>query len=634
MIARSSTSKRNRLRAQSSGIRSFVSCVLCIVLVSISTAAYPQKDSVLRVVPKETFAYLRIANPREFAEEIADLVNSLDIPDLPPVNIDQLIDKMTDSEIRGLMDMEDMGLDIKGDICLFWTALSTKGSCLAFHVSSREKAEKLEAKVREKIGGTDKEYKGVTYVLSSKQSSRLLSAWVFLEDVLILSGDETSITSVIETYLKEKPSILQDEKYLANIENFRAGDVSGYAALDGIISTYLPLLQMGAEKVKGELPKQMKQQEGASPDIGFDPTKMLEAEINVGLWLLEQIRSYGVSMGIRKDGIWLSDSLKFKPDSPICDYLNVSKRRLKLVEYLPEDALIAGGATIDVPGLQKLYSVMFDVFAPILQDKMTEQEIAGVRRKYDAGIHEFLSLFGDEVAFAILTKTDKIIPRVVYILDVVDESKAQKVMGDFDYMMEISKPFYEAFGMDFQMKEGPTQKYSGVQVKSLQIMMDMGKMMSSVPNAAMMYPERMLLWYAFVNGKMILSVSQSADSIKGAIDTVNGRKSSIANSASFEDIDIRLPEKRNAVVYVSPKGYLGLVMGMMSQMGQGMPVGVMPGNMKPDIGFGVTTSLDGDGIRNFSYILVKEIQELVGIGVSLGQMMSTQMETQMDTQEQ
>jgi hypothetical protein len=64
-------------------------------------------------------------------------------------------------------------------------------------------------------------------------------------------------------------------------------------------------------------------------------------------------------------------------------------------------------------------------------------------------------------------------------------------------------------------------------------------------------------------------------------------------------------------------------MGMVGQMGQGMPAGAIPSNMKPDIGFGVTTSLNGDSISNFSYILVKEIQELVGIGTSLGRMMGS-----------
>ena len=50
--------------------------------------------------------------------------------------------------------------------------------------------------------------------------------------------------------------------------------------------------------------------------------------------------------------------------------------------------------------------------------------------------------------------------------------------------------------------------------------------------------------------------------------------------------------------------------------------------MTSDIGFAVTTNLDKDGIRNFSYFLTKELQELIRVGMSFSQMMKPQTETQ------
>ena len=121
-----------------------------------------------------------------------------------------------------------------------------------------------------------------------------------------------------------------------------------------------------------------------------------------------------------------------------------------------------------------------------------------------------------------------------------------------------------------------------------------------------------------------LEIQQYVKRSEEAIDTVKGREPGIVDSPGFEDIDIRLPEKSNLAVYVSPAGYLSFIMGMMSQMGQGMPVGAMGETMKPDIGFAVATNLDRDGVRNFTYFLVEEIQELVSTVLNLGQMMKTQ----------
>lgn len=607
--------------------RSFVSrlffhLTVITVLIGISTAAYSQEDSALKVVPKETLVCLRFANLRDFDSKVTKFINSLNIPDAPRVSIAQLIGKMTGSNVESLMDLEDAGFDMEDDVCVFWASSSFGKFSIAAHVGSRQQAE---SSVRSEIGGTDKQYKGITYAASNAQF-----AWVFLEDIFVYSKDEGAITDVIETHLKEKPSILQDEKYLANVKALRSGDLSGYVALDKIASTYLPMLQSGAKKVKENLPEQIKQQKARVPGINFDVAKMLEAEIDIGLWILQQIRSYAISLDIGTDGIWVNDSLKFNPDSPICNFLNTSPSRLELVRHLPGDVFIAGGMTMDIMSIEKLYSVMFDVLVPILKEKMSEEEITQARKKYESGVHEFLSCFGDEVAFAVMTEVDKAMPRVVYVLEVADEDKAQGMMGNLDYIMEVSRPFYEAFGMDtLQMTEGPAQRYADVQIKSFQI--DLSKIASSVPNAAVTYPEKALLWYASMDGKMIYSLSQSVDTIKEAINTVKGRASGIADSPNFEDINIRLPQRSNLAVYVSPVGYLSFIMSMMmSQTGQDMPVGTMVGTMKPDIGLAVATNLDGDGIRNFAYFLVKEIQELISAGMSLSQTIKAQQQQKKD----
>ena len=591
--------------------RLFFYFAVIMILVGISATAYSQENSVLEVVPKGTLVCLRFTNLWEFDEKLADLIDSLDIPDVPNVSISPLLGRLVGASIESLMDLEDAGFDLDGDIYIFWKKLSPDKFSLAIRVNSTEQAK---AAVTSQKGGAEKQHRGVTYVTSEAPF-----AWVFLGDVFVYSKDKEMVMEAINTYLKETPSILYDEKYMNSVKSLRTGDIGGYVALDDITTTFLPMLKAQAEKVKKELPKQMKQQEANMPGMAMDPAKMLSAEIDMGLWLLQQISSYAISLGIGRDGIWAHYSLKFKPDSPVCQYLNIRPKELKLVESLPNDVMMAGGATMDADSIEKLNAVMLDLFLPIMLEKATERQIAELQEKYKALTHDILSCFGDEVAFAITTKSDKMMPRVVYILEVVDRAKAEETIGNLDYIMKMSKPFYQAFGAAVPMTKGPNQRYTGIQIESFQ--MDLSKMAELVPNGKAIYPDKEFLWYAFVDDRMIYAMSQSADTIKAAIDAVRGRKASMVNSAGFEDISIRLPEKSNAVLYISPAGYLNFVMNMMmSQMGQSIPPG-STGAIKPNMGFAITVNLDRDGLRCFNYFLTKEIRELVSTVASFGQMM-------------
>ncbi len=597
------------MKANSLTSKLFSYSAVILLLMSISSLAYPDEDLALRVVPKGTSICLKFSNPRGLEMKLSNLISSLNIPDVPDANVGQLISRMTGLGMQSLMDLEDAGFDMKGGVFIFWKGPSFDKIAVAIGVNSRKKAEEA---VRSKIGGAGSKYKDINYAVSDSSS-----AWTFLGDVFVYSKNKAVIIDAIDTHLKEKPSMLQDESYTRSIDALKEGDVSGYAALDGIVSAFLPILQAGAEKAKKDFSNQMGQQK--SPLPGFNTAKIVEAEMDMGLWILQQIRSYSISMGIGKEGIWVNDSLKFKPDSPICGFLNVPPRKLELVRYLPGNILMAGGATIDDVTVEKFNSAMFGVMMSAMQEEAAGKRMAELRKKYDDAVHEMLSCLGDEVAFAIPAKSDRMMPRFVWIFQVVDEPKARRTIGNLDYILSISRPFYEMFGMDFSMTEGPTQRYNGTQIKSFQ--MDFSKMAESIPNAARMYPEKGFIWYAFVDGKMVYALAQSADTIKGTIDAIKGREASISHSSSFEDINIRLPGKSNAAVYISPAGYLKFALGMMmAQMGRSMP----PDSVKPDIGFAVATSFDGDSIRNSTYLLVREIQELVTTGMGFAQMAKAQ----------
>jgi len=597
---------------------------LIIILAGASTGAYAEKGSVLEVVPEETLICVKLTNLRDFDSKVASLVKSLNIPDVSELNVAQLMGKMTGINVSNLMNLEDAGFDMRNDACVFWRTLSLDKLGFAIHVSSIKDAELA---VRSQIGGVDKQYRGVTYGVSEGKF-----AWVFLDDVFVYSPDKAVIMDVIKTHLKDKPSILQNENYLAGTKSLRTGHITGYAGLDKIVSTFLPVLESQAKKTRKNLARQMAQQEkqAGKPSMNFDVAKIVGEEMDMGLWILKQIRSYAVSIGVGRDGIWVNDLLKLKPDSPICDFLKIKPRRLELVKYLPSNIFMAGGVTLDAAATEKFNSIMFDLMMSVMPKEMVEGKAPEIRKKYDAIVHDILSCLGDEVAFAIPAISDGMMQRIIYVLEISDEDKARNTIGNLDYMMEISKPFTDMFGMNFQMIKGPTQSYSGIQIRSFQ--MDLSTMANLAPNAASMYPEKAFLWYAFVDDKMIYVMSQSSDTIKEAIDTVRGKKASIMDLPGFDDVNIRLPQKNNMVVYISPMGYMNFMMGMMmGAVGGRMSPGSTTKAMKSDIGFGVTTKLDGDGVRNFAYFLVREIQELINAGINMGRIVQMQTKPRIHT---
>ncbi len=254
----------------------------------MSTAAYSQENSPLKVVPKGTLICLKLTNLWELDGKIADLVNSLNIPDVPPVSIAPLLGQMVGAGVGSLMDLENGGFDTEGELCIFWTSMAFNKFSIAIQVSSRELAEEA---VRSLLAGTDEKHRGMTYVVSEGQF-----AWTFLDDVFVYSKDKTAVMETINTHLKEKPSILHDEKYLDTVEGLRSGDVSVYVGLDTIASTFLPLLKLQADKTKKNLAEQMKKQSAATPVMPFDPVKILGMEIDMGMWLLQQLRSYSISI--------------------------------------------------------------------------------------------------------------------------------------------------------------------------------------------------------------------------------------------------------------------------------------------------------------------------------------------------
>ena len=140
------------MKASSLISKLFSYSAVIMLLMSISSLARPDEDSALRVVPMGTSICLRFSNPRSLEMKLSNLINSLDIPDVPDANIGQLIGKMTDSSMQSLMDLEDAGFDMKGDVFVFWKGSSFDKISVVVGVNSRKKAEEA---VRSKIGGAE-----------------------------------------------------------------------------------------------------------------------------------------------------------------------------------------------------------------------------------------------------------------------------------------------------------------------------------------------------------------------------------------------------------------------------------------------------------------------------------------------
>lgn len=579
--------------------------------------AYSQERSVLEIVPESAFACVKFDNLMELDLKISDMIDSMEIPETPPVSIAEAIGKLIKLDVKTMMDIEKAGFDTERDSCIFWTAESAGKLSFAVHIRSKKQ---VDDSAKQILGGVGKEHKGITY-MSSKDSE-----WAILGNVFVYSKTNNVLPSVIDTYNGNKPSILRNSKYNSSVESVKTGDLKGYINMEGIMSKYLPDLQKKADEAKAGLSKQMNQQKSQPNPMPFDPVKIVSSEMDMGLWILQQISSYTLSVGIGMESLWFNDSINFKLNSPVNNFLNIKPGRLNLVKRMPGDVIIAGGLSLDASIFEKLNAIMFDVFFSPMNGNMKKGEIEELKKKYVTATHEMFSCMGDEVAYAISSQVDKAMPRVIYIFEIADEAKAQETITNLEYITDMYGTFYKAFGMNPSISGGLTLKYNGTEINSFEIDLQSMIPANSPPEAKGMFPETIFLWYAFVDDKLVYAMSQSADTIKDAIDALNERTISIADSRGFDDIDIRLPDVNNSITYVSPAGYMSFIMNMMaSQMGNTMPSMDMP---KSDVGLAVVTNCDENGIRNYTYFLLDEIRDLVSIIQGLSQMAKPQVKPQ------
>ncbi|MBD3181167.1 DUF3352 domain-containing protein [Candidatus Poribacteria bacterium] len=571
--------------------------IVIVILLFANTPAFSQQDSVVRVIPENSSIIVKISNPRNFDLKLSKLMNSLEIDDVPHVSMAMLLKQSTGTDVHDIMALEGLGFDMKRDACIFWNNASFNNPPgVAVHIASLQKAQKA---IEEKIGGDKKEYKGVTYGQPSPDS-----AWVFLDDIFVYSKKKSDITDAIETHLKDKPSIADNGAYTSNIKNLRSGDVLIYVSVGKITVDNTSFLENKLNNAKAEMIKQMKQQGSSTPYKNMNVANLVSSEMDIGLWLLKQIKSYSFSLGIERSGVWFNDSLKVFPASPVCPFLkNMKPSRMRLINQLPGDIFMAGGMTVDSETYSKINEIMLDIMLESIAEDIQQDELAFFRDKYKKAVDDMMSCLGDEIAYAFLTDADKTMPRVVYIIDLKDREKARKTLGNLDYMEDLIRPMNKAFGLDFKMSKGPSQNYTGVNIKSFQ--MDLGEMNQNMPNRSMNYPDRVFTWYAFVDDKIIYAVSQSASTIKTAIDSIKGRGTSIQYTPGFDELNIRLSHKSNMSLYVAPSGYMKFIMNMMvRQMGGRLT----RKEVKPGVGFAASTRFNDDGLQNTIYFRISEIQ--------------------------
>jgi len=571
--------------------------VFFISLTIINISVYSQDDSILDAIPAKAIACIKFTGLKNLDSKITYMMNSLEITNNPPTNVASLISKMTKMNLKSLADIENAGFDLKKDVCLFWTDQSFSKFSIVARVKSKDRV--MDA-AKQMLGGANKQHNKVTYLSNNDFD------WTVMGDIFVYTKDKTAIIDIINTHNKANASILKVGKYITSTEVINSGDINCYIDLAKIMGEYLPKMQTKIQETKADLSKQMSKPGIQSFQGNFNHIKILGAEMDMASWLLQQMDSYVVSLGLDSDSIWISDSLKFKPESPVKNFLNMNPKKLELVNYLPGNMLMAGSFNFDRLTLEQFNNIMFDALISSIKDGIKDSDLKEIKEKYNTATNQMLSCIGDEVAFAMPARTDKSMPRLIYLFRITDENKARSTITNPGYMNDMYGSIYKLMGMEFSITEGPSQIYNDVQMNSLQLVLK--GIPKNIQNAENIYPESIILWFAYLDDKLVYVLSQSSETIKEAIDIIKGRASSIVDSRGFDDVNIRLSDLNNSVIYISPSGYMNFIIDMMSKMT--IPGGPQAKLLEYNIGAAMTTKFQEDSVRNFTYILLDQIREV------------------------
>ncbi len=579
----------------------FTTTITTLILLIAVGSLCAKIDSVLEVIPTGVTGFVRLRNLSDFSNKVDEVAAPFSPQEEPKDIIAEALAEAFGAEFTSLEDLKTIGLSPDSDFSVFWIEPDFEKVSAAIHLLDKKAVKNT---FEEKSGPVSEvDYNGV------KLYGFEDGTFTFLDDILVFSQDKEICKKAIDTYKRKNKSIRTDQDYVA-LKVDEESDIVGYFALERITQAYSEELRAGADEAKKKVGEA--QGQAGQPDT----SQMLNAQMEFGIWLLEQLKSASFTGMLDAGTIKLTNFLLFKKDSPVNKYISDAPADLDLLKSLPKGTILNAGMAYKADDVAKFFADIMGGFAErTFGEQLSADEVKEFRGEFVKAMQDFYKHLGDEMALS-MSLSDSVVPDLIVIYDVEDERQAKAYMEKkyIEYFDTITK-LYQKMGMPgmfVDAKPGPAESYQDVQIKSIQLP-NFSKAFEQVPDEAQaLMPTGWNVWYAFKNKKLIYVMSGTSQPVKDVIDTMDGKVDGF--NVSGESIAKAFNAQNNFVVYLSPITAIKSVLTAVSQMEPqvGMML-MMFQNLPETYSIGIAGRNQNKGTEICLFVNLNDIEDLIGM---------------------
>ncbi len=581
---------------------------------------YVDPDSVLSVIPADVNGLIYIRNPLALNGEINALFAELVLGEPPQEIVAKILADTFGAGFESLEELEELGLDLGKDFCVFFSDSKPFIPCAAVHVSD-PKAIQLVIDAESDVGNTV-EYNGTTY-----NTTEGGGAFVILGDFLVYSGISSVCENAIDTYKKVLPSIGMNPDYASlNLEpSLERNDILAYFPM-------APIAEMLTERAN-EMKAGFEAMEASLPDP--QSLTMVSKMIDWGIQFINQASTLSLIVELNGTDLGVSPFIKFKEGSDAQAFFSAAPTGLTHLEYLPGTAVANS-----MRQFQKETRIDFTVdFMKMLAptDPNADNEaIQQTTQNFVDALSDFYESIGEE-ASGTFSFSGSMLPDMVFINDIVDAEKMASYMKeDFLTYIAATASLYESMGakdaanMYSGALVGASEMYNDVEISSISLPNISAGFGEMPPDMPFSIPEKWDIYHAVSNGKLLISMAASAQPIKDASDRIAGIETSAESNMGHIEMVDELTLNNNWMFTISP---ITLVRDMLQIVAQSEPevgmIGMLLQNSPDTHSIGVAGLNRDGGVQTKIFIALADLRDLINIGASMQQMMQMQEMQQM-----
>ncbi|MDE0298899.1 MAG: hypothetical protein OXN17_09725 [Candidatus Poribacteria bacterium] len=573
-------------------------------------------DSVLSVIPSDVNGLIYIRNPLALNEEINALFAELVMGEPPQEIVADILAETFGAGFESLEELEELGLNLGKDFCVFFTGTETFIPGAAVHVKDPE-AIKLVINAESDVDNTV-EYNGTTYNTTEEGG-----AFVILGDFLVYSEISSVCETAIDAHTKAIPSIGMNADYasLKIDPSLEQNDILAYFPM-------APIVEMLTKRAHG-MQASLESMEASVPDPAG--LTMVSRLMDWGIQFLDQATTLSITVELDGTDLQISPFLKFKDGSDAQTLFRSMPTELTHLDYLSRTSFANSMMQFDKETWIDLTVDIMKMMAPTDPDA-DNQAIQQTTKVFLEALSDFYEPIGEE-ASGTFSFGGSLLPDMVLINDILDEQQMATYMKE-DYLSYIAatESLYRAMGakdaanMYSGASPGASETYNDVEIMSITLPNISAGFAEMPPEMSALIPEKWDIHHAIYDGKLLISLAATTLPIKDALDRMAGTEFSNAIDMVNGKVIDTMTLKNNWLFTLSP---IALVNGALQAVAQSDPQGAGMMGMflqnAPDTHcIGIAGHNRDGGVQVKIFFALADLQPLINIGTMMQQAMQMQ----------